>query len=81
MQAAKGKAPPPPELVAAWWCDRYRTPPRAAGLYDQGYHEMYLMSVLPNIYSAVQDWRQHPTQMNEDAGQTIAWLVKIGAMA
>ena len=83
MDAAKKKkgAQPPPRLIYAWWCDKFRALPSAGGVNDQDYREMYLNDVLPRIYEAVSNWRAGGGAKMSPADQAvITWLVKIGAM-
>lgn len=82
VDAAKRKkgASPPPRLVFAWQCEKYRALPRAGGIGDQDYREMYLNDVLPQIYEAVSNWRTAGAKITPSDHEVIRWLVKIGAM-
>lgn len=80
MLAAKGKGPPPPRLRFAWWCLKYNLLPKSGSMAEQDYREMYLNDVLPNIYSAVSNWRANPAGMDPSGAAIIMWLAKQGLM-
>ena len=82
VECAKGKkgAQSPPQLIVAWWCERYQALPKSGGIYEQDYREMYLNDILPRIYDAVRAWRKGSLNLESSDTSIIMWLVKTGMM-
>ena len=57
VDAAKGEAPPPPELRTGWLCEQWGTLPEAGGLYDQDYQTITRATACMNIYAAYMRYR------------------------
>lgn len=53
---AEGKAPPPPELVLAWQCDRWHALPYSGGVLDQPAGLLGRMLQLLNVYETMRSW-------------------------
>jgi len=50
---AEGNGPPPPELVKAWECQRWKALPNAGGLHDQPLGLMHRMNAALTVYAAM----------------------------
>ncbi len=75
-------APPPPELRLYWMCQRYGSLPEPGALFDQDAGLLERMSLLGNVYEAVQRVRgltgDDIHRMRPDDGRLLTWLEKIG---
>jgi hypothetical protein len=77
-------APPPPELIAAWQCQKWGCLPEAGGYLDQDYGLMQRMSVLSNIYNTVIRLRNMKGaqihQLTTPERRVIKWLLDEGLL-
>lgn len=54
--SAEGKAEPPPELVLAWRCDRFRALPESGGVLEQRAGLLEKMDAALDAWSAWRSW-------------------------
>lgn len=67
---------PPPDLQKRSWCREWGVLPRAGGLDDQRYIELWRMHYLDHIYGVVSRWRR--AKMTGDDAKVIGWLAAEG---
>jgi hypothetical protein len=67
---AEGKAAPPPELVMAWRCGRFRALPLGGGVLDQP------AGLLDKMDAALNAWTAWGSWMARQAGHEGEWAEK-----
>lgn len=74
--------PIPPELRLYWACQRFGGLPDAGAVFDQDAGLLSRMSILANIYDAVQRYRglsgDDIHKMRPEDGRLLAWLEGVG---
>ena len=56
VKAANGKDEPPPLLKLSWNCKTWGVLPKAGGMGDQSFIEIWRMNLLSGIYDAFYAW-------------------------
>lgn len=75
VYAAKGKGEPPPLLVLVWNCQKWATLPRAGGMGDQSFVEIWRMNVLANVYYTAKAWFSGD-RLTKDQEKYFIWLIE-----
>lgn len=65
---AEGRAAPPPELLLALQCERFRALPYSGGVLDQPAGLLARMAQLLNVYEAMRSWHERK------AGDEQTWI-------
>ena len=77
-------APPPPDLVTAWQCDRWGCLPEDGAYYDQDFGLMRRITALSNVYSGVSRLRnsrgEQIHRLTESERTILGALVKEGLL-